>query len=201
LFRNAGITEESTEFNFDSRALQINTTEQRVSLGEMDISVLGMTMSADTEPFSYARAVQPNAELRVAEFSLKELMRALNIDPPVTADPNALNRVSFNAKAVVGENDISLQAMTLELDDSTMVGSMSLPMSESGTLRFDLNVDAINLDGYMAPTEEGIGAAETEDSGDIEIPVDMIRALNASGSFKIDRALLSGMEFTNLQLL
>ena len=195
-----GITEESTEFNFDSRAIQINTTEQRITLGEMDISVLGLSMSADIEPFSYAGAIQPKAELRVAEFSLKDLMRALDIEPPVTADPNALSRVSFNAKAALGENELSLDEMTLELDDSTMVGSMSLPMSESGTLRFDLNVDAINLDGYMAPTEEGIGAAETEDSGDIEIPVDMIRALNASGSFKIDRALLSGMEFTNLQL-
>ena len=195
-----GITEESTEFNFDSRAIQINTTEQRITLGEMDISVLGLSMSADIEPFSYAGAIQPKAELRVAEFSLKDLMRALDIEPPVTADPNALSRVSFNAKAALGENELSLDEMTLELDDSTMVGSMSLPMSESGTLRFDLNVDAINLDGYMAPTEVGIGAAETEDSGDIEIPVDMIRALNASGSFKIDRALLSGMEFTNLQL-
>ena len=195
-----GIAEESTEFNFDSRTVQINTAEQRVALGEMDISVLGMSMSADIEPFSYAGTIQPEAELRVAEFSLKELMQALDIDPPLTADPNAMSRVAFNAKAVVGEDDISLQAMTLELDDSTMVGSLSLPMSESGSLRFDLNVDAINLDGYMAPTEEGIGAAESEDSGDIEIPVDMIRALNASGSFKIDRALLSGMEFTNLQL-
>jgi len=195
-----GITEESTEFNFDSRAIQIDTTEQRITLGEMDISVLGLSMSADIEPFSYAGAIQPKAELRVAEFSLKELMRALDIDPPVTADPNALSSVSFNAKAALGENELSLDETTLELDDSTMVGSMSLPISESGTLRFDLNVDAINLDGYMAPTEEGIGAAETEDSGDIEIPADMIRALNASGSFKIDRALLSGMEFTNLQL-
>ncbi len=195
-----GITEESTEFNFDSRALQVDTTAQSVALGEMDISVLGMAMSADIEPFSYAGAVQPRAELRVAEFSLKELMRALDIDPPQTADPNALSRVSFNAKALVGESDISLQAMTLELDDSTMVGSLSLPMSESGALRFDLNVDAINLDGYMAPAEDGIAAADAEDGGDIEIPVDMIRALNASGSFKIDRALLSGMEFTNLQL-
>jgi AsmA protein len=195
-----GITEESTEFNFDSRAIQINTTEQRITLGEMDISVLDLSMSADIEPFSYAGAIQPKAELRVAEFSLKELMRALDIDPPVTADPNALSRVSFNAKAALGESELSLDEMTLELDDSTMVGSMSLPMSESGTLRFDLNVDAINLDGYMAPTEEGIAVADAEDGGDIEIPVDMIRALNASGSFKIDRALLSGMEFTNVQL-
>lgn len=195
-----GITAESTAFNFDSRAVQINTAEQRVALGEMDISVLGMSVSAKVEPFSYAGDIQPQAELRVAEFSLKELMRALELEPPETADPNALTRLSFSAQAIVGEDDISLQALTLEMDDSTMVGSLSLPMSDSGTLRFDLNVDAINLDGYMAPTEEGIAAAETEGSGDVEIPVDMIRALNASGSFKIDRALLSGMEFTNVQL-
>jgi len=118
-----GITEESTEFNFDSRAIQIDTTEQRITLGEMDISVLGLSMSADIEPFSYAGAIQPKAELRVAEFSLKELMRALDIDPPVTADPNALSSVSFNAKAALGENELSLDETTLELDDSTMVGS------------------------------------------------------------------------------
>jgi AsmA protein len=195
-----GIADEPTDFNFDSRAVQINTVEQRASLGEMDISVLGMSMSAVIEPFSYAGPIQPQAELRVAEFSLKELMTALGIEAPLTADPDALGRVSFNAMAVIGEDDISLATMTLELDDSTMVGSLSLPMSESGSLRFDLNVDAINLDGYMAPTDEAIAAAESADSGDMEIPVDMIRALNASGSFKIDRALLSGMEFTNLQL-
>lgn len=195
-----GIAAESTAFNFDSRAVQIDTAEQRVALGEMDISVLGMSVSANVEPFSYAGDIRPQAELRVAEFSLKELMRALELEPPETANPNALTRLSFSAQAIVGEDDISLQALTLEMDDSTMVGSLSLPMSDSGTLRFDLNVDAINLDGYMAPTEEGIAAAETEGSGDVEIPVDMIRALNASGSFKIDRVLLSGMEFTNVQL-
>jgi len=195
-----GIATEPTAFNFDSRAVQINTTEQRVAPGEMDISVLGMSVSADIEPFSYAGTVQPRAELRVAEFSLKELMSSLDIVPPETADPDALSRVSFNAMAAVGENEISLDSLLLEMDDATMVGSLSLPMSESGTLRFDLNVDAINLDSYMAPTDDGLVAADSGDSGDIEIPVDMIRTLNASGSFKIDRALLSGMEFTNLQL-
>ncbi len=93
-----------------------------------------------------------------------------------------------------------LDAMTLELDDSTMVGSLSIPITDSGTIRFDLNVDAISLDGYMAPAD--VGAASTaDDSGDdIEIPVDMIRGLHANGRLKIDRAFLAGMEFTNLEL-
>ena len=194
-----GITTQAAEFNFDSRAMTIDTAAERMSPGEMDLSVLGVSMSADVEPFSYAGSPQPKAELQVAEFSLKELMQALDIEPPATADTSALSRVSFSANAAVGEESIALDSMTLELDDSTMIGSLSLPTTENGAIRFDLNVDAINLDGYMAPADAA--TASTDESGDdIEIPVDMIRGLNANGSFKIDRAILSGMEFTNLEL-
>ena len=194
-----GITTRAAEFNFDSRAMTIDTAAERVSPGEIDFSVLGVSMSANVEPFSYAGSPQPKAELRVAEFSLKELMQALDIEPPATADASALSRVSFSANATVGEESIALDSMALELDDSTLIGSLSLPTTENGVVRFDLNVDAINIDGYMAPADAA--AASTDESGDdIEIPVDMIRGLNANGSFKIDRAFLSGMEFTNLEL-
>jgi len=194
-----GIVSEPTEFNFDSRALSVNTAAQNVNLGEMDLTVLGLSMSANVAPFSYAGSPQPKAQLRVAEFSLKDLMAVLDIDPPVTADPNALQRVSFSANAALGESDLALTSMTLELDQSVMTGSLSVPMTTNGALRFDLGVDAITLDGYMAPTDEN-AAAGNEDAGDIEIPVDLIRTLNANGSFKIERAFMSGMEFENLQL-
>lgn len=194
-----GVTTQAAEFNFDSRAMTIDTAAERMSPGEMDFSILGVSMSANVEPFSYAGSPQPKAELRVAEFSLKELMQALDSEPPATADPSALSHVAFSARAAVGEDSIALDSMTLELDDSTMVGSLSLPTTENGAIHFDLNVDAINLDGYMAPA--GAAAATADKSGDdIEMPVDMIRGLNANGSFKIDRAFLSGMEFTNLEL-
>jgi AsmA protein len=90
--------------------------------------------------------------------------------------------------------------MTLDLDDSTMVGRLSLPITETGAIRFNLNVGAINLDGYMAPPDAAAVAADEEPADDFEIPVDVIRELNARGSLKIGRALLSGLEFTNLEL-
>ena len=61
-----------------------------------------------------------------------------------------------------------------------MSGGLTLPMSADGSLGFDLVVDAINLDAYMAPAEEGIAAGADADEGDVEIPVDMIRTLNAN---------------------
>jgi AsmA protein len=196
-----GLITQAAEFNFDSREMTIDTVAERMSPGEMDLSVLGVSISANVEPFSYAGSPQPKAELRVAEFSLKELMRALDIEPPATADASALGRVSFSANAAVSSDSIALDSMTLELDDSTMVGGLSLPTSENGEIRFDLNVDAINLDAYMAPADAAAASPENESADDIEIPVDMIRDLKANGSFKIDRALLAGMEFTNLELV
>ena len=196
-----GVTPQAAEFNFDSRAMTIDTVAESMSPGEMDFSILGVSMSANVQPFSYAGSPQPKAELRVAEFSLKELMQALDIEPPATADADALNSVSFSANASVGEDSISLDSMTLQLDDSTMAGSLSLPTTESGAIRFDLNVDAINLDGYMAPADASAATSSSDSQDDIEIPVDMIRGLNARGSFTIDRAFLSGLEFTNLEVV
>lgn len=194
-----GIVSEATEFNFDSRAMHIDTAAQSIAPGEMDLSVLGLSMAATVEPFSYAGTPQPSAELRVAEFSLKELMQILDIEPPVTADPTAMQRVSFSAKAAVGENDISLSALSLELDDSAMTGTLSLPMTSAGQLDFDLVVDSITLDGYMAPADDSVTAADNEGS-DVEIPADLIRTLNVDGGFRIQQAFLTGVEFTNLEL-
>ena len=101
-------------------------------------------------------------------------MQALDIEPPATADSSALSRVSFSANVAVGENSILLDSMTLDIDDSTMVGSLSLPTTENGAIQFDLNVDAINLDGYMAPADANAATADAS-SDDIEIPVDSIR--------------------------
>jgi AsmA protein len=194
-----GVVPTATDLNFDSRAINVDTVAQSIDLGEMDLTVLGLSMSADVAPFSYAGTPQPTADLSVATFSLKELMATLDIEPPVTADPDALERVSFSATAAVGESAIALSAMNLELDESAMTGSLSVPLTADGALRFDLGVDTITLDGYMAPADDSAVAAD-EESGDIEIPVDLIRTLNANGSFRIQRAFLSGMEFENLEL-
>lgn len=194
-----GIVSQPTDFNFDAREINVDTAAQSINAGEMDLSVLGLSMAADVEPFSYAGSPQPRATLSVAEFSLKDLMQVLDIEPPVTADPDAMQRVSFSANAAVGDTAIALSAMTLALDDSAMTGTLSVPTTNTGALEFDLNVDSIVLDAYMAPADDSVATAD-EEAADIEIPVDLIRTLNANGRFTIDQAFLSGMEFENLEL-
>lgn len=195
-----GIASQAVDFNFNSRSITFDTVAERLNLGELDLAILGVSMSAIVEPFSYSGSPQAKAELRVAEFSLKELMLALDLEPPATANNRALSRVYFSANATLGADSLTLDSLTLALDDSAMAGSMSLPINESGALRFDLHVDTINLDDYMAPADTAAAAVADDSGDDIEIPVDLIRSLNANGRFRIDRAFLAGMEFTNLEL-
>ena len=194
-----GVVSGPAEFNFDSRAVQIDTVAESMHPGEMDLMILGVGMAANVEPFSYAGTPQPVADLRVTPFSLKELMSKLDIEPPATADPAAMESVSFSARAAVGEDAIALTAMTMELDQSRMTGTLSVPMNESGFLEFDLGVDSIVLDAYMAPADESATTMD-EDSAPVEIPADLIRTLNVRGNFRIDKAWLTGMEFSNMQL-
>ena len=121
----AGIAESPTDFDFGARSIVVDMNAQTVTMGEMDLGVLGLRLAADVAPFSYAETPAPQATIRVEPFSLKELMGALGTQPPITADPSALSRVSFNAEAAVGETAIALRSMALTLDDTTMTGELS----------------------------------------------------------------------------
>ena len=193
-----GIAAETTEYRFLAPAIDVDIPADRVTMGKMELSLLGLNISADVEPYSYS-TLQPKMTLAVEPFSLKELMQTVGVDAPPTADPDALTRVSFSAKAEVGAEAIALTAMTLELDDTKMTGALSVPLTEQGAYQFDLAADDINVDRYMAPavTDGGTSAAAEDD---IEIPVDLIRTLKAKGTLTLERAFLSGMTFENMSL-
>ncbi len=193
-----GIAAETTEYRFSAPAIEVDMPADRVTMGKVEISLLGLDMSADVEPYSYS-TLRPKMTLAVKPFSLKELMQTLGVDAPPTADPDALTRVSFSARAEVGATEVVLTSMTLELDDTKLTGQLSVPLTGQGAYRFDLSADSINVDRYMAPAVAGAGASAAA-ADDIEIPVDLIRTLKANGSLKLERAYLSGMTFENMVL-
>lgn len=195
-----GIAEETAEFVFDAPAIAVDMNAEIATIGAMNLRVLGLQMSADVKPFSYAGTPQPKMSLKVAPFSLRSLMQTMGTEAPVTADPAAMSRVAFNADAAVTGTAIALTSLALELDDTTLTGQLSLPTTEEGLIEFDLAADSIDLDRYMAPADETAPDATEAATGDIEIPVDMIRALQAKGKVTLDRATLSGMVFENIEL-
>lgn len=195
-----GIAEQPAELALSAPAIAIDTEAETVTAGAMEIALLGVQASADIEPFSYAGTPQPKASLRVQPFSLKGVLQALGTEPPVTADAAAFTHVAFSANAAVGEEAIALTSLALELDDTKLNGRLSWPLTEQGLIRFNLAADAIDVDRYMAPGGTSAEAAPQSNTDEIEIPVELIRSMQAAGNAKLQRATLAGMVFENIQL-
>ncbi|MDJ0906427.1 MAG: AsmA family protein [Woeseiaceae bacterium] len=136
--------------------------------------------------------------VQVEAFSLKTLMTRLNIEAPVTADPDALGKVIFDSDLRIDDGAIVLQGVELVVDDTTFTGSMAVARDAAGTISIDLVADEIDLDRYMTPA--GDAGSAGGDSVPVEIPVELIRALNVRGALSIGRADLSGMQFANVEL-
>jgi len=125
-------------------------------------------------------------------------MAQLNIEPPLTADPEAMGKVIINATVQLRPEAIALNDLDLVLDDTTFAGDLAILSDADGTITVNLSGDSINLDKYMAPADEE--AATADDAAPVEIPADLIRSLNLRGNFKLAEVYLGGMQFENAEL-
>ncbi len=197
--RLEGVGEMPTEFKVNTASIGVQTVEQVVTLAPLELTALGMDMSIEAQPFSYAESVQPTAALRIDAFSPRSLMTVFGTKPPTTADPVALSRVIVAATAALKPKTIELTDVTLKLDDTTFRGALSVPRSSTGAYQFNFDADGIDLTRYMEPAAEAADGAGKE-SVPTEIPADLIRPLNARGNLRVARTTLGNLEFENVVL-
>jgi len=170
----------------------VPSEEEGITLGDTEISVLGVdaTLSVAGE--------ESGARLQIDAFSLKSLMTRLNIEAPVTADPDALGKIIFDGNVQVNDDAISVTGLELVVDDTTFNGKLSVARNEAGTISIDLAADSIDLDRYMEPAAEA--SASSGNAVPVEIPTNLIRALNVRGGLTAETAKLSGMTFDDVTL-
>lgn len=194
-----GLASTPTRLGLQTAGVEVNTQDETVRLETIELRALDIDISADVQPFSYAGAIEATAAIRIAEFSPRSVMSLFDLPQPATADPSVLSRLSVEAQAEIRESSASLSDITIKLDDTTFTGNLTVPFDMTGRQLLDLRADTIDLNRYMAPPEEGTGG-DAGESAQAEIPVDLIKPLNARGSLKIQRVLVGGLELEEVDL-
>jgi AsmA protein len=160
-------------------------------------------------------AVNPGVELdlEVAEFSPRKMVAALGQTLPVTtAGPSALNRMTLNAHVQANSKQVSVSKGILGLDESRMNFSMKASDFSKPALKFDLNLNQINLDRYLpAKTGKKSSSQETvqksksqkkeSSSGSTKKPdYTPLRRLVLDGQLKIDKLIANKAKIQNVIL-
>ena len=96
-----------------------------------------------------------NLDIEIAEFSPRKLVAELGQEFPVqTSDPKALNSIALKTHVKADAGKVSLTNGTLSLDQSELKFSATASDFSRPNLKFDLDIDQINLDRYMPPPND-----------------------------------------------
>jgi AsmA protein len=182
-------------------ALDIDKLAGAIQAFKADIDGLGARLALEGSG-RLRPGSEGGAEL-AGRFSLdplspRSLLAALGEPEPQTADPKALTRLAGSGSWSLGKDALDLKGLDLRLDDSRLTGSLGLVNFDKPLTRFDLRIDQLDLDRYLAPaTAGGAPAAQDKEKGKAaaaaadDIPVETLRELRLDGRIAIGKLVFA----------
>ena len=191
-----------------SPSLALDTKTGTLEQTELDLKVGELPVKVDLAGRDLFGAYILNGKLRVARTSPRELMKSFDITPPTTSDPKALTAFALASDFRVTPKQVQLRALDLALDETAVKGTFDIDDLEAMALRFDLDINGIDLDRYMAPSKKeevktAGGSADKAAKAAVPptpLPVEMLRSLNLQGKLRVGRAKVADMPFTDVRL-
>lgn len=168
----------------------------RGGIGSLELKVtgLGAALAATGGGRFSETGFDMKGSLRLHPLSPRSLLAVLNMPAPETADPQALTRLSGTAQWRLQPDAAGLANMDVQLDQSRIRGRAAMRGFDKPVTAFDLQLDGIDLDRYLAPQAAGAAGAASDPSlaAPTEIPLGPLRRLQLDGQVAVGRLTLYG---------
>jgi len=164
-------------------------TEKNADLQKLVVAIAGGMLEAQVK---VANLKEPSATgtLAISNLNPRVLLAATGqaLD---TADPSALTSLNLKSGFSGSRDHVEFKGLDLSLDQSKLTGTINVRNFAKPSIRFGLNLDAIDADRYLPPPAEAPPpAAATPGAGAVaaaELPLEMLRALDIDGTLKIGK--------------
>jgi AsmA protein len=202
----------ATDLAYD--AAEKSLLVEKLQLTADDIKLTGQLRVSDI-----ATSPTTNGSISIGEFNLKKLLDGLSMNVLQSSDPDALTRVSVQATIGAKPNQLIAKPLTIRIDDSTLTGELSLPDIKVQALRFDLALDAIDVDRYLTADngKSGAGAvtpvaaipvaaesttttATAAATGASEVPNEALRRLDVAGRMRIGKLKAANLNLSDVDI-
>jgi AsmA protein len=183
------------------QAANVNVAGLRLELASQD-GTATMTLGGRIAEGSFAldgrgnvggSSPQLTGTIDVRDVSPRALLTAMDADL-ATADPAVLARFAGTSRWRLTPASLALTDMRWQLDDSSLTGTLQVDDFDTLASRFDLTLDRMNVDAYLAPDDAD--AAPAEDVA--EIPVEAIRDLNLDGRLRAQELTVANLTLRNV---
>ena len=169
---------------------------EALSIGRLDIKRANIIWRDDTA--GSVLAVR-NLELSTSRFVSGEPLD-LRLGFELARDKAAPIKAALQSRLTASPDALTLAKLDLKVDDSRLTGSMEIHNFASPALHFDLGLDKIDLDRYLAAEKPaGKPAAGTKNAPapaaepPVELPLSTLRSLDVNGKFRIQEMKALGL--------
>ena len=198
-WKSDGLPAAGVPVKFAAKDCNVNLAKQTLELSGLDADAAGAHVTGNLTGAEILDAPTLQGAIKLDPVALREWLPKVGVAAPKTTDPKALTQLSFAGNVNLTKTSAEVADIVMKLDDTTMKGLVGVADFASKALRFDLNVDRINADRYLPPPSEKPAAKDAKEPP-AEIPVDMLRKLNARGQLSVGEAIFAGMKFSKLWL-
>lgn len=200
------------EVTLTGAMLSANMKVGTAALDALVLNAYGVEARTSLKGKDIATKPSFSGKLEVAQFDPRTLLEALDIDVPETADADVLKRASLSANVTATASSAGLHDLVVVLDDSELAGELSVADFASQALRFDLVLDAIDVDRYLSPQtgsgaggDQGNGGSDEQQensssAGAVMAVLDpaVLRDLDVAGKIMIGELTVNGMNVSDI---
>jgi AsmA protein len=190
----------SLSWTFAAPSVNVDLTAQTLNAPTFSAHVGSARLSGALAGDKIVDAPIFRGTFKLEPLMLREFMAQLGVDLPKTRDLKALSTLAAAADFSYATEAVRLDKLNLQLDETRLRGALAVTNLGSKAITFDLNVDHIDLDRYLAPVSAAPRPAAQADQKPVELPTTAVKALNVSGNFGIDTAKAAGLSFSNVRL-
>lgn len=172
-----------------------------------------LTTNLDVQGFSEPKLA---GQLSVAEFSPRELLKAMGQADIATSDEQVLQSASFSTDIGGEPGQIDLNNLNLALDDTTFTGTFGLGLDNTA-ISLNLQGNQLNVDRYLPPKTEddqtqepatgtsgeargGTSTASNAGAPESELlPLETLRGLALDINFGLGELVASNLTITDIK--
>jgi AsmA protein len=186
--------------SISAEAIRADLQVQTAEITKLLVSSGDLKLSGDITGTQIKDAPALSGTLALSPVSLRLLAKQFDIELPVTRDTKVLQQFSLQSAFSASSKSAEFKSMVMKLDDTTLKGNVAVTDFERKSLRFDLALDRIDVDRYLAPVAETPQQKQSTDTGPVKIPGEMVRGLDIVGQLRMGQATISKVLLSDVTL-
>ncbi len=185
--------------------IALDLTQQTLGINQLKLSSGELNILADIKGKNIKDQPVFTGPIKIEAFSPAKLMTQLAIALPKRKDNSTLSHLSADFILQAGTASAAIQQLSIKLDDTSIKGEAAIKNFTNPAINFNLNIDNIDVDRYLPPKEAGqsnkkIATPAAAAASAALLPVESLRALNATGLLSIQQLKINQLKMQGLSL-